>query len=63
MQGHYLHKTTQIQNERRQTVGFEPTISAFERAKTFHTSDRAATVFGIKKHIGAYMSSVAHGLS
>jgi hypothetical protein len=25
-------------------VGFEPTIPAFERAKTFHASDRVATV-------------------
>jgi hypothetical protein len=25
-------------------VGFEPTIPAFERAKTFHALDRAATV-------------------
>jgi hypothetical protein len=39
-QGHYLHRTTQTQNKRRQTfkasVGFEPTIQVFERAKTFH---------------------------
>jgi hypothetical protein len=27
-------------------MGFEPTIPAFERAKVFHTSDRAATVVG-----------------
>jgi hypothetical protein len=27
-------------------VGFEPTISAFEREKTFHALDRAATVIG-----------------
>jgi hypothetical protein len=27
-------------------VGFEPTIPAFERAKTFHALDRAATVIG-----------------
>jgi hypothetical protein len=27
-------------------VGFEPTILAFERAKTVHTLDRAATVIG-----------------
>jgi hypothetical protein len=27
-------------------VGFEPTIPAFERAKTIHASDRAATVIG-----------------
>jgi hypothetical protein len=27
-------------------VGFEPTISAFERAKKVHASDRAATLIG-----------------
>jgi hypothetical protein len=27
-------------------VGFEPTIPVFERTKTVHTSDRAATVIG-----------------
>jgi hypothetical protein len=27
-------------------LGFEPTISAFERAKTVHTLDRVATVIG-----------------
>jgi hypothetical protein len=27
-------------------VGFEPTITAFERAKTVHALDRAATVIG-----------------
>jgi hypothetical protein len=27
-------------------VGFEPTIPAFERAKTIHALDRAATVTG-----------------
>jgi hypothetical protein len=29
-------------------VGFEPTIPVFERAKTFHVIDRAATVIGYK---------------
>jgi hypothetical protein len=42
------HRTTQTQNKRTQTsmscVGFEPTILAFERAKTVHASDCAATV-------------------
>jgi hypothetical protein len=28
-------------------VGFEPMIPAFERAKTVHALDRAATVFGV----------------
>jgi hypothetical protein len=42
------HKTTQTQKKRTQTsmprVGFEPTIPAFERAKTVHAVDRAASV-------------------
>jgi hypothetical protein len=29
-------------------VGFEPTISVFERAKTFHAIDRAVPVIGSK---------------
>jgi hypothetical protein len=44
------HGTTQTQNKRTQTsmpwVGFEPTIPVFERAKTVHALDRAATVTG-----------------
>jgi hypothetical protein len=44
------HRTTQTQNKRKQTsmagVGFEPRIPAFERAKTVHTLDRAATLIG-----------------
>jgi hypothetical protein len=40
----------QTQNKHRKTsmfsVGFEPTIPEFERAKTFHALDRAATVTG-----------------
>jgi hypothetical protein len=44
------HRTTQTQNKRRQTsiprVRFEPTIPVFERAKTIHTLDRAATAIG-----------------
>jgi hypothetical protein len=46
------HRTTQTQNERTQTsisrAGFEPTTPVFERAKTIHALDRAATVFGPK---------------
>jgi hypothetical protein len=42
------HRTTQIQNKRSQTsmswVGFEPTIPAFELAKTVHALDCADTV-------------------
>jgi hypothetical protein len=49
-QGLYL---TQTQNKHKQTsmprVVFEPTIPAFERAKTVHALDRAATVIGNMK--------------
>jgi hypothetical protein len=49
-QGLYLHRTTQTQTKRRQTsmprVGSEPTITVFEREKTFHTLDCAATLIG-----------------
>jgi hypothetical protein len=42
------HRTTQTQNKRTQTsmswMGFEPKIPEFERAKTVHALDRAATV-------------------
>jgi hypothetical protein len=42
------HRTTQTQNKREQTsmpsVVLEPTTSVFERAKTVHDLDRAATV-------------------
>jgi hypothetical protein len=44
------HRTTQTQNKRTETsisgVGFEPTIPAFDRVKTVHALDRAATVIG-----------------
>jgi hypothetical protein len=30
-------------------VGFEPTISVFDRAKTVHASDRAVAVIGIQE--------------
>jgi hypothetical protein len=44
------HRTTQTQNKHTETsmpwVGFEPTIPAFERAKTVHALDAAATVIG-----------------
>jgi hypothetical protein len=46
------HRTTQAQNKRTQTsmpwVGFEPTIPAFERAKTVHALDRERTLLGTK---------------
>jgi hypothetical protein len=45
------HKTTQTKNKRTQIsmpwVGFEPTIPASERAKTFHALDRVVTVIGL----------------
>jgi hypothetical protein len=44
------HSITQTQNKRIQTsmtrVGFEPKIPAFERTKTVHALDYAATVIG-----------------
>jgi hypothetical protein len=47
------HRTTQAQNKRTQTsmssVGFEPTISLLQRAKTDHALDSVATVKGIPK--------------
>jgi hypothetical protein len=46
------YETAQTQNKSTQTstpqVGFEPTISVFERAKTVHASDRAAIVIGME---------------
>jgi hypothetical protein len=48
-----IHRTTQTQNKRTQTstprVGREPTIPVFERAKTVHALDGAATV--IARHL------------
>jgi hypothetical protein len=45
------HRTTQTQNKRTQTsmprLWFEPTIPMFERAKTVHGLDRAATVIDL----------------
>jgi hypothetical protein len=50
-QGRYLHRITQTQNKRRQTsmprVGFEPTIPVFERTKTVHALDSAATTYNL----------------
>jgi hypothetical protein len=44
------HRKTQTQNNRTQTsmprVGFKPTILVFERTKTVHALERAATVIG-----------------
>jgi hypothetical protein len=33
-------------------VKFEPTILVFERVKTVHASDRAATAIGVHKDMG-----------
>jgi hypothetical protein len=45
-----IHRTTQTQNTSTQIsvpcVGFEPTFPVFERAKTDHELDRAATAIG-----------------
>jgi hypothetical protein len=45
------HRATQPQNKRTQTsmsrVGFASTIPVFERAKTAHALDRAATAMGV----------------
>jgi hypothetical protein len=38
-------------------VGFEPTIPALERAKTFHAVDRAATVIG---HVSPSKALIKH---
>jgi hypothetical protein len=43
------HRTAHTQNKPR--IGFEPTITAFERAKTVHALDRVATVIGSAFHI------------
>jgi hypothetical protein len=47
-----VHRTGQTQNKHTQTpmprVGFEPTTTEFERAKTVHVLDRADTVIGNK---------------
>jgi hypothetical protein len=49
--GRYLHRTTQTQNRHTKTsvpqVGFERMTLMFEREKTVHASDSAATVIGI----------------
>jgi hypothetical protein len=46
-QDHYLHTGLHKQNKHTcRWVAFNPTIPAFERAKTVHASDREATVLG-----------------
>jgi hypothetical protein len=45
------HRRTETQNKLTQIsmsrMGFEPTSPVFERAKTVHSLDRAATVIGL----------------
>jgi hypothetical protein len=47
------HRTAQTQNKRTQTsmsqIGFEPTISVIERAKTVHAFDCVATVISTRE--------------
>jgi hypothetical protein len=49
-QGQYLYRERHKENKRTRTsmpqVGFEHTIPFFQRAKTVHALDRAATVIG-----------------
>jgi hypothetical protein len=60
------HGTTQTQNKCTRTsmplVGFEPTITVFERAKTFHALDCAATVIGCRYMYIACFSSKHSGI-
>jgi hypothetical protein len=53
------HRTTQTQNKCTQTfmqqVGLEPTIPAFERAKTVHALERAFTVIAKFMQISSIM--------
>jgi hypothetical protein len=44
-------------------VGFEPTIPAFERAKTVHALDRAATVIGIICEVGIELLNIIEIIS
>jgi hypothetical protein len=44
-------------------VGFDPTIAAFERAKTVHALDRAAAVIGHKRPLRARNTHVAMNLT
>jgi hypothetical protein len=48
------HRTTRTQNKRKQAsmpaMGFEPTISVLEQAKTVHASGRTATVATTELH-------------
>jgi hypothetical protein len=58
-QGRYLYRKTETQNKHRQTaipsVGFDPTIPMFERAKTVHALDHAAAVIR-KRRVSSWES-------
>jgi hypothetical protein len=49
-QGRYIRRTTQRQNTQTYMpwMGFEHTIPVFERGKTIHALDRAATLMGTR---------------
>jgi hypothetical protein len=54
-QGRYLQNNTQCTQTSMPLVAFEPTTPVFERAKTVHALDRAATVIGnIRYHISDF---------
>jgi hypothetical protein len=60
------HRTAQTQNKRSQTsmpqVGFKPIFPVFERAKTVHALDRAATVIGFFRSTIIQLSSILYYL-
>jgi hypothetical protein len=39
-------------------VGFEPTVPVFERGKTVHALDRAATVIGLTQNMAFIFETV-----
>jgi hypothetical protein len=55
-QAPFLHSTTQTQKERSSTplLRVEFLMTVFERAKTFHALDRAATAIGAQFYIKKY---------
>jgi hypothetical protein len=63
-QGRYLHTGQHKQNKCTETstprVGFETTIPMFERTKTVHALDRAATVIGSRGSTGANCRRYSH---
>jgi hypothetical protein len=57
-----VHRTTKTQNKRPHTsmpwVGFEPTIPAFEGAKTVHALDRATTMTGLSNEYRCHFPNI-----